>query len=239
VMSFRVYLVERTFVKKPDTIEADMVVRLMDSVTLSLIRDGKRGGINALNTLFARYQERVLRIVRLRLNAELRERLRFQSMDILQDVFLHAFKKLQDFEPATEASFLHWLSRIVENVIRDHIDYAGATKRSSLGEPSLDQSIVLSKERVHLRDVIPDEGTSPSQQVLKRGIKRVVDDLLLKLDESERELIIQRKLEGLTFVEMASEAGKTEDAIRKQFNRSFRKLVALAEDKKILMELRA
>jgi RNA polymerase sigma-70 factor (ECF subfamily) len=198
-----------------------------------LIRDGKEGDANALSTLFARYQERVLRIVRLRLSAPLRDRLRLQSMDILQETFLHAIRKLKDFEPTTEASFLHWLSRIVENVIRDQIDYSRAGKRDSAAERSLDQSIALQSGHVHLRDLIPDEGTSPTQAVVRKGIRSIVDNLLLELEEPERELIIQRKLEGLTFGEMAAELGKSEDAVRKLFNRSFQKLIALAEKNKV------
>ena len=210
-----------------------MAVRLVDSVTRTLIRDGKEGDANALSTLFARYQERVLRIVRLRLSAPLRDRLRLQSMDILQETFLHAIRKLRDFEPTTEASFLHWLSRIVENVIRDQIDYSRAGKRDSAAERSLDQSIALQSGHVHLRDLIPDEGTSPTQAVVRKGIRSIVDNLLLELEEPERELIIQRKLEGLTFGEMAAELGKSEDAVRKLFNRSFQKLIALAEKNKV------
>ena len=210
-----------------------MAVRLVDSVTRTLIRDGKEGDARALSTLFARYQEKVLRIVRLRLSAPLRDRLRLQSMDILQETFLHAIRKLKDFEPTTEASFLHWLSRIVENVIRDQIDYSRAGKRDSAAERSLDQSIALQSGHVHLRDLIPDEGTSPTQAVVRKGIRSIVDDLLLELEEPERELIIQRKLEGLTFGEMAAELGKSEDAVRKLFNRSFQKLIALAEKNKV------
>ena len=210
-----------------------MAVRLVDSVTRTLIRDGKEGDANALSTLFARYQERVLRIVRLRLSAPLRDRLRLQSMDILQETFLHAIRKLKDFEPTTEASFLHWLSRIVENVIRDQIDYSRAGKRDSAAERSLDQSIALQSGHAHLRDLIPDEGTSPTQAVVRKGIRSIVDNLLLELEEPERELIIQRKLEGLTFGEMAAELGKSEDAVRKLFNRSFQKLIALAEKNKV------
>jgi RNA polymerase sigma-70 factor (subfamily 1) len=214
-----------------------MTVRLIDSVTLCLIRDGKGGDAKALNALFARYQDRVLRIVRLRLNHELRERLRLQSMDILQDVFMHAFSKLPAFEPTSEGSFLHWLSRITENAIRDHLDYAAAGKRDRSAERSLDQSLLISQEHVHLRDLIPDGGPSPTQHMLKRSIKSVVDGLLLELDEAERELIIQRKIEGLTFTEMAALVGKSEDAVRKHFNRSFQKLVALAESRKMVQEL--
>jgi RNA polymerase sigma-70 factor (ECF subfamily) len=212
-------------------------VRLIDSVTLGLIRDGKGGDTKALNALFARYQERVLRIVRLRLNHELRERLRLQSMDILQDVFLHALKKLPTFEPTSEGSFLHWLGRIAENAIKDHLDYAGAGKRDRSAERSLDQSLLISQEHVHLRDLIPDGGISPSQHMLKHSIKSVVDELLIELEETDRELIIQRKIEGLTFAEMAALVGKTEDAVRKHFNRSFQKLVSLAESRKVVQEL--
>lgn len=209
----------------------------IDSVTLRLIRDGKEGDKSALNTLFARYQERVLRIVRLRLNQELRERLRLQSMDVLQDVFLHALRRLSTFEPTSEGSFLHWLSKIAENTIRDHLDYAGAGKRDRSAERSLDQSLLVSREHVHLRDLIPDGGMSPTQHMLRHTIKSTVEDLLLELDDDERELIIQRKMEELTFAEMAAMTGATEDAVRKRFNRSFQKLVNLAESRGVMQEL--
>jgi len=215
-----------------------MAVKARDSDTLVLIQRGKSGDENALNALFARHQERVLRIVRLRLTAELREKLKVQSMDILQDVFLRAFEKLKDFEPKSQGAFLHWLSRIVGNVILDKLDYVWAQKRACLAEVSLDRSIVGSMDHMRLGDLIPNQGTSPTQHAIKQGIKTAVDELLLELDEQEREVIIQRKLEGLTFGEMASETGKTEDAVRKQFNRSFQKLISLAETRHLLQELR-
>ncbi|MGO9175552.1 MAG: RNA polymerase sigma factor [Desulfobaccales bacterium] len=214
-----------------------MVVHTSEPNTVALIRAGKEGDEHALNTLFARYHTRVLRTVRLRLNSELRQRLRVQSIDIVQDVFLHAFKKLPDFQPMGEGSFFHWLCQIVMNVIRDQLDFVSAGKRASEGECSLDQTITVSSEHLRLRDLIAIEGTSPTQYVLKRAIEEAVDDLLLELDEADKEVIIQRKLEGLTFGEMASYAGKSEDAIRKQFNRSFKKLIQLAENKKVFQEI--
>ncbi len=90
----------------------------------------------------------------------------------------------------------------------------------------LDQTIGATEDHLHLRDLIPYEGTSPTQHVMERDIESVVDNLLLELDEPEREVIIQRKMEGLTFGEIASDLGKTEDAVRKQFNRSFQKLIS-------------
>lgn len=215
-----------------------MVVRSRETDTLALIKIGKQGDENALNTLFARYHKKVLRIVRQRLNSQQRERLRVQSMDIVQEVFLHALKKLQDFEPRSEGSFIHWLSQIFMNVIRDRLDFVSAEKRTSEGECSLDQTIAGTSGHLGLRDLIAQEGTSPTQYILKRAIEDAVDDLLLELNEADKEIIIQHKLEELTFAEIASSVGKSEDAIRKQFNRSFKKLVMLAEKEKIFQELR-
>jgi len=215
-----------------------MVVPTLEPDTVALISAGKEGDERALNTLFARYHKKVLRIVRQRLTSGQRERLRVQSMDIVQEVFLHALKKLPDFEPTSEGSFIHWLSQIFMNVIRDRLDFVSAEKRASESECSLDQTIAGTSGHAYLRDLIAIEGTSPTQYVLKRAIEEAVDDLLLELDEADKELIIQRKLEGLTFGEMASFAGKSEDAIRKQFNRSFKKLVLLAENKRVFQEIR-
>jgi RNA polymerase sigma-70 factor (subfamily 1) len=215
-----------------------MATRPQEQNSVALIQAGKEGDNHALSILFARHHQRVLRIVHLRLNPGLRERLKLQSMDIVQEMFLHALKNLQNFQYTGDGSFIHWLSRIVENVIRDQLDYVFAQKRSPEGECSLDQSITVSNDKLHLRDLVPYEGTSPTQHILKQDIKIVVDELLLELSEADREVIIQRKLEELTFGEIASYAGKSEDAVRKQFKRSFQKLVALAEKNEILQELR-
>ena len=59
--------------------------------TKSLIASAKLGNIEALNKLFAKYQQRVLRIVRLRLTPGMRQKLKLQSMDIVQEVFMYAF----------------------------------------------------------------------------------------------------------------------------------------------------
>ncbi len=206
--------------------------------TVKLIRMGKAGDRHALNILFARYHNRVLRIVRLRLNSGMRDKLRTQSMDILQEVFMKAFENLPGFEPAGEGAFIHWLSRIVENVVRDKLDFAAAKKRASEGELSLDETLAVSGDMLHLGDMIPAQVTSPTRHLLKRDIQTLVDGLLLELDERDREVIISHKLEELTFTEIASYSGESADAVRKRFKRSYMKLVSIAEDRKILQELR-
>lgn len=63
--------------------------------------------------------------------------------------------------------------------------------------------------------------------------KEVLDSLLLRLEEEDREVIIHRDLEELSFKEIGEvrDKGENEDAIRKRYHRAFQKLVALADDK--------
>ncbi len=204
----------------------------MDRETQVLINEAKIGDKDALNRLFARYQNRVLRIVRLRLDPGLRERLNMQSMDIVQEVFIAALQKLNEFQPTSKGAFLHWLSKIVENYIRDQIDYFSAQKKySPLKELSLDESLKTdSGSEVKVNEIIPSKDTSPSQYASRKEIKSALDSLLLRLEDADREVIIQHRLEELTFKEIAQLYNKTEDAVRKQYHRAFEKLISLAEE---------
>ncbi len=210
----------------------------LDHETLFFIKEAQVGNKEALSRLFARYQSRVLRAVRLRLNLKLRERLKMQSTDIVQEVFISAFEHLDQFEPSSKGVFQHWLSKIVENYIRDKIDYFSAKKRlAPSGEVSLDETIETdSGSGIKRKDRIPSKDTSPTQFAARQEMKFILDSLLLKLEEDDREVIIQHDIEELTFQEIAKLFNKTEDAIRKQYHRAKEKLSALVEKDPLFKE---
>ena len=204
----------------------------LDSQTQSLIVSAKLGNEGAINNLFAHYQSRILRIVRLRLHSGLRQKLRLQSMDVVQEVFLYAFRHLKDFEPKSQGHFLNWLAKKVEHYICDRLDYVGRAKREALeGEVSIDQEVEPSTDTNQRKLEIKDDGTTPSQFAVKQEREQLVDSLLALLELEQRELIIQRDLEELTFTEIGELLGKTEDAARKQYCRAFKKLIELSEEK--------
>lgn len=204
----------------------------LETETKSLLVSAKLGDEKAQNLLFARYQPRILRIVRLRLTGTLRSKLKLQSMDIVQEVFMYAFEHLKDFEPKSQGHFLNWLSKKVEHYICDRFDYIDRTKRKAeRGEISLDQSIKPDADSSSLRLEIKDDGTTPSQFAVKKEREQLVDSMLEFLDREQRELIIHRNLEELTFAEIGELLGKSEDAVRKQYNRAFKRLIDLSEEK--------
>ena len=87
----------------------------LDTETQSLIVSAKLGNKEALNNLFARYQSRILRIARFYLTPEQRSRLKVQSMDVVQEVFMYALQHLKDFEPKSQGHFLNWLGKKVKH----------------------------------------------------------------------------------------------------------------------------
>ena len=104
--------------------------------TQELVVLAKGGDDSAQDRLCRVYGERVRRIVRLRMGAELRSRL--ESMDIVQDALMCAFRDMQDFNYTNEGDFLRWLRQIAENRIRDNLQKLHAEKRDIRKESPLD-----------------------------------------------------------------------------------------------------
>lgn len=204
----------------------------LDTQTQSLIVSAKLGNQEALNNLFARYQSRILRIVRLRLSPELRNKLKLQSMDIVQEVFLYALQHLKDFEPQSQGHFLNWLSKKVQHYIYDRLDYVSRIKRAAPGgEISLEEGIEPTPETTKIQLEIKDDGTTPSQFAVKKEREHLIDSMLELLEPEERELIIMRDLEEMTFTEMANNLNISEDAARKRYCRAFKRLIDLSQEK--------
>ena len=162
-------------------------------------------------------------------------------MDVLQEVFAKAFQKIQDFNPSSKGAFYHWLNKIVENHVRDLVEQKLAQKRMAPGgEISLDAEVEDdSYDGLRLMDIIPAMNTSPTQHLHKKNIQSAIDDLMLKLNEDDREIVLQHKFEELTFKEIAEFQRKREDAVRKQYARALIKLITFAESDPKFQEFRS
>ena len=202
----------------------------LDQDTHSLIVAAKLNNPEALNKLFAQHQSRILRIVRLRFNKDLRQKLKLQSMDIVQEVFMYAFEHLKEFEPKSQGHFLNWLSKKVEHYMYDRLDYIHSKKRNA-PELSLDQEITEDGQTDEMKIQIADDGTTPSQFAVKKENELLIDNLLELLEPEEKEIIIQKELEEQTFVEIGKNFNISEEAARKRYSRAFKKLIELSEEK--------
>jgi RNA polymerase sigma-70 factor (ECF subfamily) len=198
------------------------------TATHALLQRVQTGDKEALNELYNRYLMRVLAAVRARLGAELRGKL--ESWDVVQDALLASLKDVQSFNQTSEGAFLNWLAKIVENRIREQLDYFRAEKRDHrlerpLAGPRSDESSVPLD--------IPERNCAPTASqvlILSDDLARL-ERAMDQLPEESRELIVAVKIEGRTYLEIAEASGKSPDAVRMQVNRA---MLALAKAFRVL-----
>ena len=185
--------------------------------TQVLLRRVRTGDKEALNKLYNRYGLRVLAAVRARLGAELRQKV--ESWDIVQDAMMASLRNVSDFDNSSDGAFMRWLDQIVENRIRDKIDFFHAGKRDLRQECPL-PGARLSDSSPPLD--IPNKNGVPSPTkllVLKEDLARL-EKALDTLPQKSRELIVAVKIEQQTHQEIGDALGKSADAVRMQVNRA-------------------
>ena len=181
-----------------------------DHKTQHLVVLAKQGDTSALNQLCSVYGERVRRIIRLRMGAELRSKL--DSVDVVQDALIQAMENLTDFTYRNEGDFLRWLCRIAENKFHDIFEKFHADKRDIRREIPFKRE-TRRTESDFFGAAGPVGTTTPSVIVSK---KEALDRLETALDELKpeyREIIVLKKIEGLSYAEIAKRLGKSPEAV--------------------------
>ena len=178
--------------------------------TQRLVALAKDGDQSALNKLFEVYNERVLRIVRMRMGQELRSKQ--ESMDIVQDAFISALRSLGNFTYQNEGDFLRWISKIVENRIRDNIEKLHTNKRDIRKEIPLNNTSASQDTFAGIYE--PVDTATPSLILSKGEGLNKLEKAISGLKPEYREVIILTKLEGLSHKEVGEKLGKSPDAVR-------------------------
>jgi RNA polymerase sigma-70 factor, ECF subfamily len=110
--------------------------------------------------------------------------------DASQDVFLVVHRKLREFRP--EAPLKHWLFRITSRIAHDHWR---SGRRKNPTEHGL---IPVSGE-----EIAGLEQQSPEDSAERARAAQLIRDVLLDLDEPQREVFILAELEQMTAPEIA------------------------------------
>jgi RNA polymerase sigma-70 factor (ECF subfamily) len=179
--------------------------------TQQLITLAKDGDEYALNQLCRVYADRVRWMVRLRLGGELRSKL--ESMDLAQDVLIHALRGLGDFTYTNEGDFVRWLSKITQNALRDNVDKFHAEKRDIRREiPRQGHQQTTGGRLFGVAE--PLETTTPSVIMSKREDLAKLEKAIDSLKPEYRQVIILTKIEGLSYQEVGNRLNKSADAVR-------------------------
>ena len=196
--------------------------------TQHLVALAKEGDESALNQLCSVYGERVRRIIRFRMDRKLRPKL--DSVDVVQDALILALGGLQNFTYKNEGDFLRWLSRIAENKLRDIFDKFHADKRDVHKEIPFKKR-GRSTEGSSVGAAGPMRTTTPSVIVCKKEALDKLEKALDKLKLEYKEIIVLKRIEGLSHAEIAERLGKNTGAVRMLLARAMAALtIAYGQD---------
>ena len=184
-----------------------------DATAPGLLARARAGDAEAFGALFEAQAARVLLYVRLRLSADLGQRL--EPEDVLQETGLSAFASIGGFEPRGRGSFGRWLCRVAENRLRDAAEHHGARKRRPEGER---EAITVVLDRVRL------SVTGPATAAQRGEGQARLRERLEALPGEEREVLLGRYFRGASAAELARELGRSESAVRRLLGRATEQL---------------
>jgi RNA polymerase sigma-70 factor (ECF subfamily) len=143
------------------------------------------GDLSAFDALVGRWERKIRGAIYRILGSD------EDARDICQEVFLKAFRSLSSFK--REARFSSWLYQIALNLCRDRMRRRKGKKMVSLDD--------LDAEAARAMPV--EDGPSALEQVEARDLSRVMAAAVWALPEEQREVIVLKEYEGLTFLEIA------------------------------------
>ena len=152
-----------------------------------LVRLYTQGNNNAFDTLLKRYEKKVFSYLLYSVkNQELAE-------DLFQDVFIKIVVRIKNGQYAENGKFASWLMRIVHNHLIDHYRTTPSEKIISNDSSEVD---LLNNADIAINE-------NREQEMIDQQTLKEVKDLIAKLPDSQREVLMMRVYDELSFKEIA------------------------------------
>jgi RNA polymerase sigma-70 factor (ECF subfamily) len=189
------------------------LVRLLDAL--------RRGDAAAQAEVLTRYQPWLRILARLQLGRRFQGK--FDASDVVQLTLLEAYRAFPQFRGSTEAELTAWLRQVLARVLTHEVRrYGGTEQRDVDREVSLEQALAESSRR--LGAMLAASGSSPSQQAVRHEQEVLLAEVLGRLPDDYREVILLRNLEGLPHDEVARRMGRNPGAVRMLWVRALARL---------------
>jgi RNA polymerase sigma-70 factor (ECF subfamily) len=133
-----------------------------------------------------------------------------EAREVTQEAFLRAFRHLQSFKQ--EARFSSWLYQIALNLCRDRL-------RRRRGREFVSLEAVAEAAPARLR-----AGRSALELVEAQDLSRLVAAAVETLSEEQREVVVLKEYQGLTFPEIAEVLGVPVSTVKTRLYRALSQL---------------
>lgn len=197
--------------------------------TQELLADARAGEPAAVNQLLDRHRQALRRMVDLRMDRALRQRV--DASDIVQDVLIEANRRLPDYLGDPRMPFQLWLRHIAQDRLIDaHRRHRVAARRSVDREQPLEARAGLDHSAFDLAARLCDRELTPAAAATRHEMERRFQAALETLDEHDREIVLLRHFEQLSNQQTAEALGLSEPAAGMRYLRAVRRLRALLNE---------
>ena len=191
-----------------------------------LLHRAQAGDQEALAALFARYGERLRKLVRLRLDRRLAGRV--DTSDVLQDAYLDVTRRFGEFAAAPGVPFYIWVRSLTgQRLVSLHRRHLGADMRAAGQEVSLYHGALPAASSASLAQQLLAGLTSPTQAAIREELRLRLQEALNGMDAIDREVVVLRHFEELSNVEAAEVLCIEPSAASKRYIRAIRRLKAI------------
>jgi RNA polymerase sigma-70 factor (ECF subfamily) len=171
----------------------------------SRVRLAQQGDRRAFEALVRAHQDRIYRHL-LHMTGS-----REEALELAQETFIKAWQALPSWRP--EAQFHTWLFRIASNAALDAL-----RRRRTVEFVALDEDYDT-----------PAHGPGPEAQLLAKQRVAAVDVALGRLSADQREIVLLREVEGLSYGELAATLDIDEGTVKSRLARARAALSAAYE----------
>lgn len=179
---------------------------LTDEALIARTADGEAAAFEAL---MRRYQARVYQFVRWQ--AGISER---TAEDITQEVFLQLYRVAGQFRGG--ARFRTWFFTLARNVCRNH--------QRTLRRRAPERWYALPEEAL---EGVADDGPGPQARCERGEARRVVGEALERLPAWQREVLLLREWQDLSYAEIAEVLEVPVGTVRSRLHKARESLIAL------------
>ena len=189
------------------------------------------GNPQALGELMQICRDKLLKIIRFRINPRLRSRL--DEEDILQEALVEATTRFPAYREDPEMPFFLWLRFIaVQKVMQLHRKHLGVQARDASREISIFAQPQPHASSAILAAHLMGKHTSPSIAAMRAELALKVERALNSMNDVDREILALRRFEGLKNGEVAQLLNITKTAASNRYIRALERFNRIVEELK-------
>jgi RNA polymerase sigma-70 factor (ECF subfamily) len=188
-----------------------------DEERQALLDQARAGSVDAHGELLDSYWPLMRGYFRHRLSRNMAQKA--DADDLAQDACLRAHRAFAGFIGCQLGQYRAWLMTICQNLVAEVLRrFSGAEHNLALEEPLGNQSLEAAGQRGWARQQSPEEIVA----ALERHDQ--LEAALNQLPADERQIVVWRQFQELTFIEIAGRLRRTRRVVERAFYRAFGRL---------------